>query len=79
MPSSWKTAKNILKGKAKGAKLMILGVFLVSIGVSGTLVNRENWGTFSVFTMLGTISFVRGLDLYSVEAKRELEKESPKS
>jgi len=32
--SWWKTAKDILKGKAKGSKLIILGVFMVGVGAT---------------------------------------------
>ena len=37
MSEWWKTSKKILSGKAKGSKLMVLGVFLVSIGVVLTI------------------------------------------
>jgi uncharacterized membrane protein len=68
----WKTAKDILKGKAKGSKLIILGVFMVSIGVGLDIYFRIGVG--SVFYVLGVVAFMRGVSLYEDEARSELKK-----
>lgn len=76
MSEWWKTAKDILKGKAKGSKLMVLGIFLVSIGVVVTIYYPASWG--SAFVMLGIFAFMRGLYVYEKEAEYELEKKRKK-
>jgi len=76
MPEWWKTAKDILKGKAKGSKLIILGVFLTSVGVAIEIAFQSNAGL--VFWMLGIIAFMRGVYLYEEEARDELEKKRKK-
>jgi len=76
MSEWWKTAKNILKGKAKGSKLMVLGIFLVSAGVAVTVLYPTSWG--SAFIILGIFAFMRGLAIYEREAEYELEKKREK-
>jgi uncharacterized membrane protein len=77
MTQWWKTAKEILKGKAKGAKLIVLGVFLVSIAV-GIGISTGNYGDSSALQMLGIMAFVFGIVLYREEAEHELEKKKEK-
>ena len=76
MSSYWKTVKNILKGKAKGSKLIVLGVFLVSIGaIIQITINAPVSG---VFYALGALAFGVGLGLYREEGEYELEKKRKK-
>jgi uncharacterized membrane protein len=77
MSEWWKTAKKILSGKAKGSKLMVLGVFLVTIGVVLTIYYPLSWG--SAFVILGILAFVRGLVIYEKEATDELERRKTKN
>ena len=77
MSSYWKTAKDILKGKAKGSKLILLGVFMVGIGVT-LQIALDNF-TASVFWILGIVAFMRGIGLYEDETRAELEKKREKN
>jgi hypothetical protein len=73
MSSWWKTAKDILKGKAKGSKLIVLGVFMVSVGAVLVIVYPSNgWSAAIWFFILGQLAFMRGVWLYEEEAKAEL-------
>ena len=76
MSEWWKTAKDILKGKAKGSKLIILGVFLVSIGA----VIEITFGSSAsgAFYVLGAMAFTAGIAVYRQEAEYELEKKREK-
>jgi len=76
MSEWWKTAKEILKGKARGSKLIVLGVFLASVGVVIQIV-YDNSVSF-VFVMFGIIAFMSGIALYREEAEYELEKKREK-
>lgn len=76
MSSWWKTAKDILRGKAKGSKLMVLGIFLVTIGIVVTVYYPTSWG--SAFVILGIFAFMRGLHVYEREAEYELERKRKK-
>ena len=67
----------ILKGKAKGSKLLVLGTLMVSSGVTFMVFYPASWG--SVFVVLGIIAFMRGLELYERETKYELEKKEKKT
>jgi drug/metabolite transporter (DMT)-like permease len=78
LSSWWQTARKILSGKPRGSKLIVLGVFLASIGVVLTLMCPQNYGAPSVFLMLGIIAFMRGISLYEAEVEAELEKERNK-
>ena len=60
MSSWWKTAKDILKGKAKGSKLIILGVFMVGVGATFAIAFPQSSSVASVFWMLGIFAFMRG-------------------
>ena len=70
MSSWWETAKKILSGKAKGSKLIVLGVFLVSIGVALDIAYHEASGT--VFIVFGALAFGAGIAVYREEAELEL-------
>jgi len=76
LPSIWDKAKEIIKGKPKGSKLIVLGVFLVSIGVTLIIYYPASWA--STFVILGIIAFIRGLVIYEDEARIELEKKREK-
>ena len=76
MTSIWDKAREILRGKAKGSKLIILGVFLVSVGVALTIYYPESWS--ATFVVLGIFAFLRGLSIYEDEARTELEKKREK-
>jgi hypothetical protein len=76
LPSIWDKAKEIIKGKPRGSKLIVLGVFLVSIGITLTIYCPASWA--SAFVILGVISFIRGLVIYEDEARIELEKKREK-
>lgn len=76
MSEWWKTAKDILKGKAKGSKLIILGVFLAGVGVTIEIAFQSDAGV--VFWMLGIIAFMRGVYLYEEEVRDELAKKRRK-
>jgi len=76
LPSFWETAK-ILSGKPKGSKLIVLGVFMVSIGVALTIWYPASWG--SAFVILGVFAFVRGLSLYEREVETEIKKKKSES
>jgi uncharacterized membrane protein len=76
LPSIWDKAKEIIKGKPRGSKLIVLGVFLVSIGITLTIYYPASWA--SAFVILGVISFIRGLVIYEDEARIELEKKREK-
>jgi hypothetical protein len=79
MSSWWKTAKDILKGKAKGSKLIILGVFMVSIGAALVIVYPTSGWTAGIwFFILGQFAFMRGVWLYEEEARAELRKKKEK-
>ena len=73
----WKTAKEILKGKAKGSKLVILGVFLVGVGTTIHISTGEAYYG-APLVMLGAFAFASGLILYNEEARYELEKKRNK-
>jgi len=74
MSSWWQTTKKILSGKAKGSKLIILGVFLVGTGVV-LEVSLHTTGSL-IFVVLGVMAFTRGLSIYTKEARAELEKKA---
>lgn len=76
MSEWWKTAKDILSGKAKGSKLIVLGVFMVSVGAVLTIFYPASYG--SAFVMLGIFAFIMGVSLYMKEAEYELEKKREK-
>ena len=75
MSEWWKTAKNILKGKPKGSKLIVLGVFLVSIGAVLASLGSIVW---IIFIMLGSMAFGAGVAVYREDAEYELEKKRKK-
>ena len=77
MSEWWKTAKDILKGKAKGSKLIVLGVFLVGIG-GAIHISTGNYSYAIVFEMFGSLAFGAGVGIYSLEAKYEIEKRREK-
>jgi len=56
--------------------LIVLGVFMVSVGVSLEITFRTLVAV--VFWMLGMIAFMRGVLLYEDEAKAELEQKMKK-
>lgn len=62
MPGWWKEAKDVLRGKAKGSKLIVLGISMVGLGVALTVFYQASWA--SVFVLLGILAFWRGLLLY---------------
>ncbi len=70
--SVWETAKEILSGKPKGGKLIVLGVFLVSVGVGLSFYSQSNFAL--PFVLLGALAFGSGLALYQREADRKLRK-----
>lgn len=75
MAEWWKTARDILRGKARGSKLIILGVFMVSIGAALVIAFSTGGLTAAMFFfILGQFAFMRGVWLYESEAKAELEK-----
>lgn len=55
---------------------MVLGVFLVTIGVVLTIYYPLSWR--SAFVILGILAFVRGLVIYEKEAMDELERRKKK-
>jgi len=73
MSSWWKTAKDILKGKARGSKLIILAIFLAGIALTTHLYTGD-YTYASSFYILSIIAFVRGINLYEEEAHQELKK-----
>ena len=73
MSEWWKTVKKILSGKPKGSKLMVLGVFLVSIGTTLEITFGQLVGTI-FFIVMGMWAFMWGWSLYRDEAEYELEK-----
>ena len=75
MSSWWETAKNILKGKPKGSKLIVLGVFLVSLGVALDSIGLDKG---LIFAILGSIAFGAGIAVYREEAELELERKKQK-
>jgi hypothetical protein len=77
MSDWWKTAKDILKGKPKGSKLIILGVFLVGIGVT-IHIATGNYAYASPLEILGMFSFGVGLGMYKTEAEYEMERKRQK-
>ena len=77
MSEWWKTAKDILRGKPKGSKLIILGVFLVGIGVI-IHISTGNVAFGLPLEMLGSLSFGAGVGIYKEEAEYELEKKREK-
>ena len=70
---SWRTAGETLKGKAKGSKLVVLGVFLVIVAVT-IHISTGNAYFGAPLLMLGAFAFANGLVLYNEEARYELEK-----
>lgn len=73
MSSWWQTARDILKGKPKGSKLIILGIFLAGVGVTIHIATgNQSYG--SIFEVLGAFSFGVGLGMYKTEAEYEMEK-----
>jgi len=80
MSSWWKTAKDILKGKAKGSKLIVLGVFMVSVGAALIIVYPTGGLAAGIcFLILGQFAFMRGVYLYEDEARAELRKKETKT
>ena len=77
MSSYWKTARDILKGKAKGSKLIVLGVFMVSIGAVIQL--TTNSPASGPFYFLGAMAFGAGIAVYRGEAEYELDKKREKN
>ena len=76
MSEWWKTAKGILKGKAKGSKLIVLGVFLVSIGAFIEITSGSS--ASGAFFFIGAMAFTAGIMVYQREAEHELEKKREK-
>jgi len=75
--SWWKVARDILKGKAKGSKMMVLGIFLVGVNVAIHISTKDlTYGV--IFQILGIYAFIRGLLLYEKEAEHELDKRRKK-
>ena len=74
MSSWWKTAKNILSGKARGSKLIILGVFLMSTGAIIEIYVEKSVSASLIFLLVGMWTVQRGWFVYEEEARRELEK-----
>lgn len=70
---SWKTAGHILKGKAKGSKLIVLGIFLVITAVA-IHISTGNAQYGAPLLILGAFAFANGLVLYNEEARYELER-----
>jgi hypothetical protein len=75
MSEWWETTKKILSGKAKGAKLIVLGVFLLGLGVVLPAAGIESG---LVFVAAGTAAFITGIHAYQREADYELEKRRKK-
>ena len=75
MSEWWETTKKILSGKPRGSKLMVLGVFLVSLGVVLPAFGLEGG---VVFIGIGSLAFGVGLGIYRDEAQYELEKKRKK-
>ena len=75
MSEWWKTAKKILSGKPKGSKLIVLGVFLVGLGVVLPAIEIKEG---LAFVALGSLAFGIGLSVYHEEAEYELEKKREK-
>lgn len=74
MSSWWGTAKKILSGKPRGSKLIILGVFLMSIGAIIEVSFEKTLSATMIFLLVGMLTVQRGWFLYEEEVKRELEK-----
>ena len=68
MPSTWDTAKKILSGKPRGSKLIVLGVFLITIGGTISFYNPANFAV-SAFVFMGIFAFLRGVFLYESEVQ----------
>lgn len=69
---AWKTAEKIL-GRSKGARLMVLGIFLmttggIGIGVANFL--RTEATVPSLMLAFGILSFITGLGMYEEEGRR---------
>jgi len=68
-PSTWwKSAQSILKGKANGAKLLVIGIFLVGVATAIHLSTQSL--TYCVVPYsLGICAFIVGLSVYTQDAK----------
>ncbi len=66
--SFWETARRILSGKPKGAKLIVLGVFLESVTAGLWIYSPGNFAV-AAFFLMGIWAFTRGLDLYQQEVR----------
>ena len=69
---AWKEAQNIL-GKSKGARLMVLGIFLMTIegaGISVANFLRMEATVPSLLLVFGILSFITGLGMYEEEGKK---------
>ena len=75
MSEWWKTAKEILSGKPRGSKLIVLGVFLVGLGV---VLPASGFEEGLVFVAIGSLAFGVGVSVYREEAEYELEKKREK-
>jgi hypothetical protein len=62
----WKTAASILKGKPTGAKLIVLSVFLLSLGAALEILVNLTLGVFS-FIFAGFCTLVFGLVKYKIK------------
>lgn len=74
MSSWWNTAKHILSGKPKGSKLIVLGVFLLSVGTTIEITIKPIPSGASYFLMIGLMLVMWGYFMYREEAQLEMKK-----
>ena len=67
----WHVATRILKGKAKGWKLLVFSVFLLSVGTLLEIIYRLSVGA-AVFLVLGINAFAVGIEMYKKEVESSL-------
>lgn len=69
--SKWKIVKSILKGKDKGSNLIVLGIFLITLGASYNVVEPITLCSLHIvgnlLTLLGTMAFFIGFLNYVFE------------
>lgn len=69
--TKWKDIRSILRGKNKGSNLIILGIFLVTLGASYQIVETVKMSslgiTSNLLILLGVMSFFVGFLKYVFE------------
>lgn len=71
--ATWRDVRKILKGKNKGSNLIILGIFLITLGASYQILEPIGTSSLSVvgslLILLGLMAFFIGFLIYVLQEK----------